>query len=212
LPNGCFKKAMAQAAIDIPGATKAQIGRLVSIADPTVYLYGTPMLYMAPVRQAGMNHTPDIRTRAIFPQAACLITVRYIKRLIRSEGDLMNLLAAAGMICGIGDGRTEKGSFDFGQFEVVEPNDQRWLDIVKQQGRAAQEEALAHPVAYDEDTEELLSYYHTEVIRRSDSRSKPVSEAIADGESAPRRKRGRQPNAVVAVGKRGNGAKRVHVS
>ena len=53
LPNGCFKKAIAQAAIDIPGATKAQIGRLVSVTDATVHLYGKPMLYMDVVRLAG---------------------------------------------------------------------------------------------------------------------------------------------------------------
>jgi hypothetical protein len=194
LPNGSFKKAMAQAAIDIPGATKAQIGRLVSLSDPTVLLYGIPYLYTAVVRQAGINRTPDIRTRAIFPQAACEITIAFIRQLI-NEGDLVRLLSAAGIISGIGDGRTEKGTFDFGQFIVVEPDSPElaeWQSIVAKQGRAAQEAALAAPQAYDEDTEEMLAYFQAEMVRRDHPRSKEEAVIANEQVNKTRRRNGRK--------------------
>jgi hypothetical protein len=190
LPNGAFKKAMAQAAIDIPGATKAQIGRLVSITDPTVFLYGTPYLYSAVVRQAGINRAPDIRTRAIFPQAACEIRIGFIRQLI-NEGDLLCLLSAAGLITGIGDGRTEKGTFDFGAYDVMEPDSPdlaQWQSIVAKQGRKAQEAALETPEAYDEDTEELLAYFQAEMVRRDRPRSKEEA-VIADEQVKKARQR-----------------------
>ena len=196
IPNGAFKKAIAQAAIDIPGSSKAQIGRLVSLATPTVALYGVPYLYMSVVRQAGLNRTPDIRTRAIFPQAACEIELRYIRQLI-DEGDLIRLVAAAGIICGIGDGRTEKGTFDFGAFTVVEsgtPEEKQWLDIVANQGRRPQEAALATPVAYDADTEELLAYFETEMIKRTRSHDEAVPD-VAEAAKKSRSKNGRQKEA-----------------
>jgi hypothetical protein len=190
LPNGAFKKAIAQAAIDIPGATKAQIGRLVSLSDPTVCLYGIPYLYTAVVRQAGINRTPDIRTRAIFPQAACEITLAFIRQLI-NEGDLVRLLSAAGIITGIGDGRTEKGTFDFGQFVVVEPDSPElaeWQTIVAKQGRAAQEAALQSPQAYDEDTEEMLAYFQAEMVRRDYPRSKDDNTAVIAKQQVDKRR------------------------
>lgn len=164
IPNGAFKKAMAQAAIDIPGATKAQIGRLVSIKDVTVHVYGVPQLYMAIVRQAGPQKTPDVRTRAIFPRWACKVTVSFIRNIV-SEKDVLNLFSAAGMITGIGDGRTEKGSSDFGQWEVVGSQDSRWHSIVSKEGRKAQQAATDRPQAYDIDTEELLSWFEAEVVK-----------------------------------------------
>ena len=171
LPDNCFKKAMAAAAVDIPGATKAQIGRLVSITSPTVHLYGRPFLYMTMVRQAGISRTPDIRTRAIFPQAACEVEVQYIERLV-NELDILNLFVASGTIIGVGDGRTEKGSSDFGQYTIVTPDDRElwkdWQEIMKQ-GRRVQEAAMQKIEPYDDDSEELLAWYETEVRRREHS-------------------------------------------
>jgi hypothetical protein len=169
-PRGAFGKAMAQAALDTPGATKAEIGRLVKILDETVHIYGTPYLYMADVRQAGPARTPDIRTRAMFPAWACKISVQYIRGKIR-EQDIVNLMANAGDITSIGDGRTEKGAFlNCGEWELVSADDERWLAIVKNGGRKAQEAALANPVAIDADSEELLSWYDAEIIRREKDR------------------------------------------
>jgi len=200
LPNGCFKKAIAQAALDIPGATKAQIGRLVSITDVTIHLYGKPFLYMDVVRLAGPSRAPDIRTRAMFPEWACKVTVGYIKNLI-TEGDLINLFAAAGVITGIGDGRTEKGSRDNGQWELVGANHPTWKAIVAKQARAVQEQAMRHPEAVDADSEELLAWYQTEVVRREQEPASMLDEQeneIEDEEDEieivapvkPRRRRG----------------------
>jgi hypothetical protein len=174
VPNGAFKKAIAQAALDIPGATKAQIGRLVSVTDPTVHLFGKPYLHMCPVRPPGQ--APDIRTRAIFPQWACKVTFGFIRRLI-SERDVLNLVAAAGVITGVGDGRPEKGALDFGQWDVVSANDKDWNRIVKSQGRKVQVEAMNSPQAYDAEAEELLAWFSTELLKRD---SRPASELADD--------------------------------
>jgi hypothetical protein len=193
LPTGCFKQAIASAAIDIPGARKAQIGRLVSIGNPTVHLYGIPQLYMTPVRMADFSKTPDIRTRAIFPKAVCEIEIKYIRKLIR-EHDLLNLLAAAGMIIGVGDGRTEKGTFDYGQFELVLGDDAEYKQIMKDGRRVAQLHAVEHPEFYDLDTEELFAWYQAEVRQREASISQP--EPLASARKRSRTNAAAQPAAT----------------
>lgn len=181
LPNGCFKKAIAQAALDIPGATKAQIGRLVSIVDPTVYLYGKPYLYMDVVRLAGPSRAPDIRTRAMFPEWACKVTVGYVRKLI-TERAVVNLFGAAGLITGIGDGRTEKGSRDNGQWDLVSANDSRWKTIVAKQARSVQEVAMKAGEPVDLDTEELLAWFKTEIVRREQEPVTEVDDLVEEDE------------------------------
>jgi hypothetical protein len=194
MPKGAFKKAIAQAAIDTPGATKAEIGRLVKIIDPTVHIFGTPYLYMDVVRQAGIAKTPDIRTRAMFPEWAASIEVQFIKDKIR-EIDIVNLVSNSGTICGIGDGRTEKGTYDFGSYELVSPNDSRWLTIAKQ-GRKVQLAALQNPEPIDEDTSELFGWFEQEMVRREREREskpkKPSHEAIAHASEKKANGRGRR--------------------
>lgn len=160
-----FKSAMASAALDIPGAAKAQIGRLTYVNGDYVEVYGVPRLHMAVVRSADMNKTPDIRTRAILPAWACRVTVTYTRPILR-ESSVVNLLAAAGVMRGIGDWRPEKGSGSFGQFELVSSDDERFLSVVKSGGRAAQDKALANPECYDGETAELLSWFDSEANRR----------------------------------------------
>lgn len=200
LPNGSFKKAMAQAALDMPGATKAEIGRLVKVLDETVFVYGKPYLFMAPVRQAGIARTPDIRTRAMLKQWACKITVQFIRTKIR-EQDVVNLCDAAGDITGVGDGRTEKGTFDYGSWELVQANDKRWLDIVKNGGRKIQQQALDNPECADEDSEELLAWYSKEIVIREADKRKPkepdvviAAHALAAAHVQKNGKRGRHTN------------------
>lgn len=193
LPDNAFKKAMAQAALDIPGATKAAIGRLVSIVDSTVHLYGVPCLHMGIVKQAGMTRAPDVRTRALFKRWACQITISYIPRLI-AIGDISRLLAAAGLITGVGDGRQEKGSSSYGCWEIVEPSNAEYRQIIKEGGRKAQVAALANPEAADLDTEELLSWYETEIVKRSEQ---------------PERRKDKE---IAAAGERRNGRRRQHVA
>lgn len=179
MPAGAFKKAMAQAAVDTPGATKAETGRLVKIIDETVHIYGLPFLHMSVVRQAGIARTPDVRTRAILPQWAAKLTIQYIRTRIK-EQDISNLLGNAGDICGIGDGRTEKGTFDYGSWTIVTAAEvATWKAIVREQGRKAQIEAMKRAVPYDADTEELLSWYQTEVVRREKVREKDRAPKLA---------------------------------
>lgn len=99
-----FKRAMGTAALDTPGAKKAQIGRLVYIEGEQLPIYGVPKVFMAITRSADMNKTPDVRTRAILPEWACRLSITFTKPILR-EQSIANLLAAAGFQSGIGVGR-----------------------------------------------------------------------------------------------------------
>ncbi len=165
VPSVMFKAAISNAALDIPGATKAQIGRLVWVEDDEVPMYGIPELMMSIVRSSDMNRTPDIRTRAVLPEWACTFSVRYIKPNI-SEKSLINLVAASGIVSGIGDYRQQKGKSSYGQFEVASMDDADFTRIVSEQGREAQEAALENPEFYDYDSEELYNWFYDEFKER----------------------------------------------
>lgn len=160
-----FKRAIAGTALDIPGATKAQLSRLMWVEGEKTPLYGIPKLHMSVTRSADMNKTPDVRTRAIIPEWACKVTVRYTTPMLK-EAVVSNLFAAAGLIQGVGDWRNEKGSGTFGQFELVAEDDPRFQRVLKEGDRAAQTAAMEKPECYDADTEELLSWFVAEADRR----------------------------------------------
>ena len=160
-----FKKAMGTAAIDAPGAKKTQIGRLVSVDWDMQPVYGIPRVFMAITRSADMNKTPDVRTRAILPEWACRLSVTFIKPILR-EQSIANLLAAAGFQSGMGDWRQEKGSGSYGSFKLVSADDKDFVRITKTMGRQAQQEAMDNPVAYNQETEEMLSWFDAEIKRR----------------------------------------------
>ncbi len=164
-PAGGIKKAMAAAAIDLPGMKKAQVGRLTWSPERDVSIYGIPQLFMSVVRSADMNHTPDIRTRAILPEWATVVTFRCVTPILNMK-QVADLLAAAGLFIGIGDWRQEKGSDNYGQFELVDEGDARFQAIVQSGGRAAQDAALADPAFYDDETEKLMAWYEAESERR----------------------------------------------
>lgn len=166
MPAVCFKKAIMGAALDIPGSSKAQIGRLVSIGGgPEVSIFGIPQLMMSVTRSADINRTPDVRTRAILPEWACFVSVEYTVPLLKEQA-IVNLMAAAGVMNGIGDWRVQKGSGNFGQYELVEPDEDRFKRIVAEGGKEAQDEAIKQPECYDSETEELIAWFDTEVKRR----------------------------------------------
>lgn len=165
VPSAAIKRAISTAALDLPGTKKAQIGRLTWVPGDYVGVFGVPKLYMTIVRQADMNRTPDVRTRAIVPEWACRVTIRYAMPLITSQA-VANLLAAAGITVGVGDGRQEKGALSFGQFEVVDEQNEDFQRIMATGGREAQQTAMEVPVAYDDETTELLSWYDTELASR----------------------------------------------
>jgi hypothetical protein len=162
-PSEWFKSALANAALDIPGAAKAKIERLVQ-CSPQIDFYGLPRLHFGMVRSADMNKTPDVRCRAIFPEWACKFDVSFISSLIKAES-IANLVAASGEIVGCGDWRPQKGGI-YGQFQIVDPNNEVFVRIVRDQGARPQIDALENPVAYDAETEELLAWFKQAVKGR----------------------------------------------
>lgn len=166
LLSTAFKGAIRSAALDMPGAKKAQIGRLTYIDGEFVGIYGVPKLFMSITRSADMNKTPDVRTRAIVPAWACRLRITYVQPLIRAQA-VANLLAAAGITIGVGDWRPEKGAGSYGQFRIAFEDDADFKRIVKVGGRAAQQAALDHPVCYDDETTELLSWFDDERSKRT---------------------------------------------
>lgn len=162
-PACAFKAAMCNAALEIPGAKKAQVGRLVWVEGTEVDVFGSPQLWMSVVRSADMNKTPDVRTRAILPQWACKVTIRFVMPTINATSVGM-LLATAGMVIGIGDFRQEKGKGNYGQFEVVNPEDVS--EFCKSAGMAEQDAALKSPEFFDSETQELITWFDDERARR----------------------------------------------
>jgi hypothetical protein len=160
-----FKRAMGTAALDVPGARKAQIGRLVYVQGEQVGLYGVPRVFMAITRSADIGKTPDVRTRAILPEWACELSITFTTSVLR-ESSIVNLLAAAGLQSGVGDWRQEKGSGSYGAFKIVNKDDKDFMRIVKTQGRKAQQEAMDNPVAYNDETAEMLAWFDVEIKRR----------------------------------------------
>lgn len=164
LPAPAFKGAMSTAALDLPGAKKSEIGRLCWVTGTHVDVWGVPQLLMSVVRSADMNKTPDIRTRAIVPQWACRISIAYVQPKLNGKA-IANLMAASGVICGVGDFRQEKGKGSYGQFRLADADDIEFQQIAETGGRQAQDEALQHYQCYDEESDELLSWYSSEIIR-----------------------------------------------
>jgi hypothetical protein len=161
--GAAFRGAMRNAALDLPGVTKSEIGRLLWIESDRIDIYGVPQIDMRTTRQAGINRTPDIRTRAIQPEWAAEVTVSFIAPQLKSQA-AANLLAAAGFFIGVGDGRNEKGALSYGLWRICSVDDPDYKRIVKTGGRAAQEAAMRNPEPYNEETGELLSWY-TEAVK-----------------------------------------------
>jgi hypothetical protein len=163
-PGRAFAQALADTALDIPGANKTQIQRLAGVTDVDIPIFGVPWLHMAMVRTADQKRTPDIRTRAIFPEWACYVTISFVKGLL-TERSITNLFGAAGIICGIGDDRKQKGG-DKGLFNCVENTNPDFQRIIKTQGTKAQDEGIKAMVPFDHDTEDLYAWYKSEILNR----------------------------------------------
>jgi hypothetical protein len=160
-----FKQAMCTAALRTPNVRKTEIEQLITVPWDNIPLYGVPMLHMSVVRSADMNRTPDVRTRAIVPEWATTITLDYATPNLR-EGELLNLLANAGVISGVCDYRQEKGAGSFGAFKPCSPNDPNFMRITSKMRKDEQLAALETPVCYDHEAEELLAYFNAELRRR----------------------------------------------
>jgi hypothetical protein len=185
-PGSAFASCISDCAVDVPGASRAQMERLCRVTELNVPFFGIPKLFMAVVRTAGMSRTPDIRTRAIFEQWACRVYVRYVKGLI-TERSVTNLFIAGGIIGGVGDGR---GKMGFGGFALVPANHKDFLRILKTQGRAAQDKAIAAAEPYDTEnteTRDLLEWFKAERVLREKDQDEPLMPLIrasGDGELA----------------------------
>ena len=159
-PATGFKACMRNAAVDLPGSSKAQIGRLTYVPGDYIEIFGRPQLLMSITRSADINKTPDVRTRAIISEWCCKVTVVYTQPLIKQQA-VVNLMAAAGVMQGVGDWRPEKGKGDYGQFQLVGQNDKDFKRISKI-ARKEQEAAMLEAVPYDEETNKLLRWFDDE--------------------------------------------------
>lgn len=160
-----FKKALTGAAIDVPGATKAELGRMSFVKGELMPIYGAPKLHSAIVRSSDMKRTPDMRFRAILPEWACIVSVEFVTPQL-NERDVTNLMAWAGQIRGVGGWRTEKGSGNYGQFILVKPDHPDFVRIVETQGREVQTQCMAEALPYDLESRRLLAYFHEEASSR----------------------------------------------
>lgn len=177
-PNGdtllCFpapgiKAAMATAALETPGVTKTSVQRLIFLPQQKVNVWGKPQLKMDVVRSADMNRTPDVRTRAFLPRWCAEVDIAFVTPTL-SVHSIVSLLSNAGVVCGIGDFRQEKGKGSFGTFAVSGEDMGSWQetwDEITQEGRAVQQAALDEPEFADQDTADLMEVLEDErLIRR----------------------------------------------
>lgn len=165
IPGRMFHAAMANAAIDMVGAKKSQIGRLTNVVEEKIPVWGIPNIWQTIVKSSDMARTPDIRSLPLLKRWACTFSVEYVGSLIKLQS-ISNLLGAAGRINGIGDGRPEKGKLSMGKFRVCSADDPEYLAVIKHGHRKAQDAAFANPVAYDEETRKLLEWFVEEKKQR----------------------------------------------
>lgn len=167
-PAPGLKGAMATAALETAGVTKSSVNRLLYLPETNVRIWGIPQLKMDVVRSADINKTPDVRTRAYLPEWSAEFKVNFIAPTL-TVVSVLNLLSNAGMVCGIGDFRVEKGKGSFGTFSVVQEGRELWSDFCRirdNQGRAAQMYAMENPDFADEDTVDLFNFWTEDTARR----------------------------------------------
>lgn len=160
-PAAAFKKAMMSAALRVPGVRKTEIAQLLWVEGDLVPIFGTPELFMAITRSADMNKTPDVRTRAIIEYWATAISITYVTPIL-NETSVINLLAAAGKLSGVGDWRVEKGAGTFGQFSLTNETDEAFSQITSGSTRASQIDQMNNPIAYNDETNELFAWFQSE--------------------------------------------------
>lgn len=168
-PAPGVKGAMATAALETAGVTKSSVNRLVFLPEQKIKIWGKPYLKMDVVRSADMNKTPDVRTRAYLPRWCSEIDIAFVTPTL-SVHSIVSLLANAGVVCGLGDFRQEKGKGSCGTFAVASEDLGEWADVWEEitvDGRDVQTAAMENPEPADAETEELLAFYRSEVLRRA---------------------------------------------
>lgn len=162
------KAAMATAALETPGLSKSSVQRLIFMPGDHAALYGIPQLRMDVVRSADINKTPDVRTRAFLPKWGTEIDIQFVVPQL-SAASVISMLGNAGVLVGVGDFRQEKGKGAFGSFRVIDESrdDPEWNDLVANHGREQQLAALNDPDYANDETDELMEFFHSEVRRRA---------------------------------------------
>ena len=164
LPSVCFKKAIALAAVafgDKKVISGASVRRMSFIPGERTPIYGIPRLRCDIVRNAGINGAPDVRTRACLPRWFAEFEIQFPRKWGMEA--MATLIRNAGMISGVGDWRQEKGSGNFGLFDLVQSRaafDRELMDADAQWG------AIENPEPYDSETALLLSEWSDYVATR----------------------------------------------
>jgi len=167
LPAGGVKGAIEFVLPHFPGvASKNSLNRLVHLitdykkAQPEVELFGIPRMWTTNVTVGPWNsRSPDVRTRAIFPEWAACFCIGY--QAPYTKETILNIIHNAGHMAGLGDGRAEtggNGKFNAGTFELVNESEFYRLTCVKYGKKAAQIEAFNDPHLFDRDTEEVYTH------------------------------------------------------
>lgn len=160
-----FKGAVSTAALDTEGTKRTEVGRLCWVEGETIDIWGVPMIYLDVVRSADINRTPDIRTRARLEEWCARLRITYVLPKMNAR-TITALLNGSGLTCGVGDFRQEKGRGRYGQYEIVNEDHPDFRRLVETAGREAQDAAIAAMTPVNEDTEELLAWWWSEVDRR----------------------------------------------
>lgn len=162
------KAAMCGAALETEGITKSSAQKLLYMPGDLTPLYGIPQIRMDIVRSADMNRTPDVRSRVTLPKWGAELKIGFIMPQLNPTS-VMQLLANAGFLNGVGDFRQEKGKGSFGLFRVVHESqqDDEWDELVATSGRAVQLAALQNPEPANIESAELLEEYGLEVKKRN---------------------------------------------
>lgn len=159
-PSIAVKAAMATAALTVDGITKADVHRLVRVVEEFIPIYGVPRLRMDIARSADAARTPDVRTRAFFREWATQVTISWIEPNL-SRTTVARLIQNAGMVCGIGDFRQEKGKGNYGTFTLADEVPESLLD------RDLQWEHIQTPVPDNQETAQLLIEFEEELEVRA---------------------------------------------
>lgn len=169
-PAPGVKGAMATSALETPGVTKRSVERLIFLPQQKINIWGKPYLKMDIVRSADIAKTPDVRTRAFLPRWCAEVDIAFVSQTL-SVHSIVSLLSNAGVICGIGDYRQEKGKGGYGTFSVhgddMDAETQKIWDEITAESRDVQKDALEHPEYADDETEELMELLFEERERRA---------------------------------------------
>jgi hypothetical protein len=169
-PAPGIKNAMATAALVTDGVKKTDVQRLIFLPQEKVSIWGKPFLKMDVVRSADMNKTPDVRTRAFLPRWAAEVDIAFVTPTLSIHA-VAHLLSNAGIVCGLGDFRQEKGKGSYGTFALYNETDEQhvalWNELTTTEARDCQEVAMEKPETCDDETRELWAMLRQERIRRA---------------------------------------------